>query len=415
MSTSAAAADLMKSLISSRTGIIRQVTVGKGVAQANLFLAEAVATNPIDGHNLNGGGCAPSRDHAVLTAIMEAVERYSASIEPTGSFCEPAGGRPHFLTTRRFSPFSAHQYDSPSFPFRRLEEDTLARWQPVRCLFTDNIWYAPMAWTQVPFIARNTQENLYCSNSSGLAANQSLESAIISALFEQIERDALLFHWYGRISPPILPIRVQEIMAPDIARAQLASGCKVIFLNITTDIGVPTVACVARTEVAGQLLTTIGAATRFTALEASQKAFCEAMSERARCLALVQSGAARPQSPNEICTFEVRPLYYMESPQSEEISFLLSGQEDPTPITSLNLPVRTLEHLLDRIRPKIGPLFWADLTSSDVESVGIRVVKVIAPNLIQLYADHRFPYLGAPRLDTPRLSGALNEQPHPFA
>src|SRR6185295_1330603 len=65
-----------------------------------------------------------------------------------------------------------------------------------------------------------------------------------------------------------------------------------------------------------------------------------------------------------------------------------------------------------------------DLTTPDVEDVGLKVVRVLIPGLQQLHGDHRYPYLGCPRLYRMRqalgISDALTREedlnpfPHPL-
>ena len=63
-----------------------------------------------------------------------------------------------------------------------------------------------------------------------------------------------------------------------------------------------------------------------------------------------------------------------------------------------------------------------DLTSPDVFQMGMRVVRVLIPELVSLHGDHRYPFLGSRRIyDVPKMlgfkkntEGMLNPYPHPF-
>ena len=68
--------------------------------------------------------------------------------------------------------------------------------------------------------------------------------------------------------------------------------------------------------------------------------------------------------------------------------------------------------------------YAVDVTSPDVESLGLRVVRVVAPELCALDVAHSARFLGCPRLYTaafeaglaPRVlePADLNDDPHPF-
>ena len=65
-------------------------------------------------------------------------------------------------------------------------------------------------------------------------------------------------------------------------------------------------------------------------------------------------------------------------------------------------------------------VYFKDLTTSDIEKTKIKVVKVIAPSLIDLNKSHIYPRLGAKRFfEVPKklnlkYSDCLSSMPHPF-
>ena len=65
-------------------------------------------------------------------------------------------------------------------------------------------------------------------------------------------------------------------------------------------------------------------------------------------------------------------------------------------------------------------VYFKELTTDDIKDTGIKVVKVIAPSLIDLNKSHIYPRLGAKRFfDVPKKLGLkysddLTTLPHPF-
>ena len=65
-------------------------------------------------------------------------------------------------------------------------------------------------------------------------------------------------------------------------------------------------------------------------------------------------------------------------------------------------------------------VYFKELTTDDIKDTGIKVVKVIAPSLIDLNKSHIYPRLGAKRFfEVPKKLGLeysdnLTAMPHPF-
>lgn len=65
-------------------------------------------------------------------------------------------------------------------------------------------------------------------------------------------------------------------------------------------------------------------------------------------------------------------------------------------------------------------VYYKELTTSDIKKTGIKVVKVIAPSLIDLNKSHIYPRLGAERFFLVpqklklKYSDKLTDLPHPF-
>ena len=65
-------------------------------------------------------------------------------------------------------------------------------------------------------------------------------------------------------------------------------------------------------------------------------------------------------------------------------------------------------------------VYYKELTTSDIKKTGIKVVKVIAPSLIDLNKSHLYPRLGATRFFLVpqklklKYNKVLTDMPHPF-
>jgi ribosomal protein S12 methylthiotransferase accessory factor len=87
-------------------------------------------------------------------------------------------------------------------------------------------------------------------------------------------------------------------------------------------------------------------------------------------------------------------------------------------------PTTDLRTTLDVIKPFVTDVVGIDVTTSDVDEVGFKVVRVVVPELQPMDINHRYRHLGGQRLyDVPWKLGllprhpderTLNAQPHPF-
>ena len=82
--------------------------------------------------------------------------------------------------------------------------------------------------------------------------------------------------------------------------------------------------------------------------------------------------------------------------------------------------VVSFNDLLKNLKSQNIDVYYKELTTDDIKKTGIKVVKVIAPSLIDLNKSHIYPRLGAERffLVPEKLklkhNKKLTEMPHPF-
>ncbi|WP_022940765.1 YcaO-like family protein [Psychromonas hadalis] len=160
-------------------------------------------------HQCMGKGVSHSQSQA--SALCEAIERYSAHFQGD----EPLFlSKPEQLTQRHYDfqqlvPYSESQYQqfsNENHPDSLLKQAALiyqheaVHWLPTWSLTFDEQVYVPLThcFANIPF-----DDDIYARwHSNGCAAGNTLEEAILQALFELIERDAIAIWWYNRILRP---------------------------------------------------------------------------------------------------------------------------------------------------------------------------------------------------------------------
>ncbi len=119
--------------------------------------------------------------HARVSAMMEALERYCA---------EYRGDRMEYATYEEIGPGRAVHPEDLFLP-RKLEQGEKVHWTPTWDILNDEEIYVPSNAVFHPYDSLGMTVPLFRSDSNGLASGNVMEEAILHALFEVIERDAL--------------------------------------------------------------------------------------------------------------------------------------------------------------------------------------------------------------------------------
>lgn len=103
----------------------------------------------------------------------------------------------------------------------------------------------PLDFVSLTMLKQNNQ--LEVPTSSGLACGRSREEAILSGLFEFIERDAFCFHWWTKTACPVVSDanKVDANLNKMIAEFENRGG-EISLLDATTDLEIPVYLTIAK-------------------------------------------------------------------------------------------------------------------------------------------------------------------------
>lgn len=202
----------------------------------------------------NGGkGVTPL--HAEAGALCEAVERYSGTYHGDearirASFHALGDEALHPDTFQLFHPrqfANRTEWNAAHAAFQHVpepfDEHGVLDWTPVwsmtnqchRLLPTASLYYG------APSPASIT------ASSNGCAAGSSVEDAILQALFEVIERDAVALWWYNRTRMPAVDLeRMNDPFVDELRSVYASLGREVWVLDLTSDLAVPAMAAISR-------------------------------------------------------------------------------------------------------------------------------------------------------------------------
>ena len=364
------------------------------------------------------GGKGSSEIQAKVSGLCEAIERYSGIY--TGD--EPSvRGRYVDLEPQAIHPnacmgFSEAQYQgrdawnasqprshchlvASPFP-ETLEID----WAPVWSLVTGELRYLPSAY--VYFGHPDFRGSQWCiPDSNGNAAGNTLEEAIVQGTMELVERDAVALWWYNRVSRRAVDLDSFGLPYLDAIQAHYAAmGRDLWVLDITSDLGISTLACVSRRQEGPTEDLLLGFGAHFDPRIALLRAITE-VNQFLPSVALQRpDGTTRYMFGDELaCQWWTQArleenLHLAPMPDLQPVK--LGDFEDPSD-EDLRADVETC---VDICRKHRLDMMVLDQTRADI---GLSVVKVVIPELCHFW--RRF---GKERLyQVPTQMGWLPERP----
>ena len=172
--------------------------------------------------------------HARVSAMMEAIERYSA---------EYRGDRMEYATYEEIGPGRAVHPEDLILP-RRLEQGEKVHWTAAWDIMNDEEVYVPSNAIYHPYDSLGMTMPLFRSDTNGLASGNIMEEAVLHALFEVIERDALSLADQNRDLGRRLIIE-KDCAAREVLDRFEENGIDVHLWLLDGNTGIPTVAAAA--------------------------------------------------------------------------------------------------------------------------------------------------------------------------
>jgi ribosomal protein S12 methylthiotransferase accessory factor len=372
-----------------------------------------------------GSGIGLGLEDATIPALAESIERYSTAIfyedQFTWSSSDSLHERvldldtiPKCSETERRDPHCLLSLPSKCDPIRWVKGLSLHDGEPI--LVPVVMVYSYAGW-------RSTQERFWLPISTGCAAHRSYQNAVLSALCEVIERDAISVVWLQQLPlPRIVVDEVGPLTAPYWALFERASSdIEYHFFDATSDAGVPTVYGVQISRHHPHARTIVACATALTFDEAIAKVMKDFatlkrafVSKRAvpldtRTFTGLLDGATYMASPERAAAFD----FLLNSVRSVSLRYLSSQRQ----------PLKSLSEILNHLKALKMQAIAVDLTTDEAIRSGLRVVRVLIPELQPLSLHTAAQFLAHSRLYTaPGRMGyvakdepSLNKWPQPFA
>lgn len=373
---------------------------------------------------MGGAGADPAPEMAWLRAVMEGAERYANMAYREEDFLVAAADDlDDALDLDTLPRCSEREYANPKCPYRPPSKKERIRWTKAYSLTRKKESFVPSVMAHL-FLKPAASESFWQEISTGCAAHYSLESALVSAICEVIERDAIAMTWLARLSLP--QIILEDPLPPEVAENMdfLRKGrVKQYFYDATTDLGIPTVYSIQLLDGHPSVAQYVNCAVSFNAAEACAKTIREAAPARA----VLGHVTGVPEDTEDFRSL-YDGAYHLGKPSfRHEFDFLLNT---PRRTTLQNMQIAApsddrgrLKYLVDRLSEKSMEVFAIDLTTDELRELGVWVVRVVIPQLMPMSSVQRGRFLGHPRLYSYPLSAGygrlsendINPTPQPFA
>ena len=321
------------------------------------------------------GGKGITKDHAKASAMMEGFERYSAErqdidetiiaslseIEEFGEYIDPKS------------------LNLPKEFEKKDISDLSLEWSKSIDLISNREYYIPTNAIYHPYISKDDSQNLFKSNTNGLASGNILEEAILHGIFEVIERDAWsIFELTHKNYAQIDISSIENEIIIDIIEKFESEGIKIKLMDFTADIKIPTIAASADdtiTKDAGLL--TLGMGTHLDPEVAILRALTEVAQSRATQINGAREDTVRADFAREAGYERMKRInkFYF---RDEEEQIKLSDIENK----STSSITRDIEIVKDElVSNDIQKILYSNLTRPELD---VSVVRVVIPEM-ELY------------------------------
>ncbi|MCO8245021.1 YcaO-like family protein [Haladaptatus sp. AB643] len=335
-------------------------------------------------------GVSADWDEALMKALGEGMERYCAGIYREEEF---AVARPSELGNA----VSPAEFVCPTGWEDPSDEEI--EWVSGRNLTTGDLVHLPAEFVHFPPPSMRFKPSI----TTGLGLGNSTVEALLSGIYEVIERDATMLAWYSTFEP--LGLAVEDEGFEALVKRARAEELEVTTLLVTQDIDVPVVAVAVHREGEWPKFA-VGSGANLDPDAAARSALAEALQNWTELKLMGKEDAANEDG--SIGRYAVFPDAARE--------FVAPETTIPSSSVGSTVPegVEELETVVSLARDAFQ-VYGARLTTRDVASLGFEGARVLVPDAQPLFTEDAF--FGERARTVPDELGfepRLDREPHPY-
>lgn len=371
------------------------------------------------------GGFSFNKKVALVRVLGEAIERYCLDAHnPKPVYVGSIKNIPSFyLNPLSLTVFSQNQYKRASFKKFKIDKDTKFSWIKGVSLTSNTSLLVP---DQLVVMNNQNYDEKWILNpiSTGAASGLDLDSALYRGVCEIVERDAFLISYLNKLpSPKIDLLSIKNEKIKQVLRIFNNYKLELIVLDITTDLAIPAYAAITLDKTGLGPAVSVGLKAGFEVEQTIMGAIEESLMTRSWIRDKFIYNDPKYKRKNEISDLTDRAHFWFPLNSIKYLDFWLKSNKVKN-IKKMKLPGDKLNSVVQLLKQKNMEIVYVDISNNKLKKYGIKVVKVIIPQLQPLYLDERYPYLGGTRLyEVPIKMGflkiakqenELNKIPHPF-
>ena len=398
-------------VFSDKFGIVNAMLERHELDHYNLYMYQCLSANTTELFNSSrevssgGLGVSENKKIAMTSCLAEALERYCISYIPACEIVKkPKKELKQNETFDDFATYSFEQYENFSL-FLNPYTDTI-EWTKIYSIYDRKKYkYWPASLIYLPF---DLNKPVAETTSTGMAAGFDIDNCIESGLLELIERDALMINFMQRLNPPEIDIETIKGINQELI-SKIKEEYNIKIYKLYSDIDVPIYLAIIFKLHKKKYHYGIGACASLDSDYAINKALKECLFTYFYSLNIMD---VRQSDSKKIKTLYEHFLYY----QGDNFKSLLFDSKK----IKYKKKLVTFKEVLNSLDENGIEVYYKELTTDDIVNTNIKVVKVVAPTLIDLNKSHIYPRLGAKRFfEVPKKLGlkynnTLTNMPHPF-
>ncbi|RLM57447.1 bacteriocin biosynthesis protein SagD [Halobellus sp. Atlit-31R] len=377
-----------------RTGIVTQVGERESFP-VPYYLAQTADTEGFSDARAAelAAGVDPDWDVAFMKALGEALERYCAGVYRGAEFTTA----PERTRARPVSPSRFVRPDDSADP----DPETPIPWVPGVDLRTDESVSLPAEFVHYP----PPTEQYKPAITTGLGLGNSGVEALLSGLYEVVERDATMLAWYSTFEP--LELTVSDPDYDELCKRARAEDLSVTALLATQDVDVPVVAAAVHRDGEWPRFA-LGSGASLDPTDAARSALAEALQNWMELRAMgPERAAAENGAIGEYAAFPDAARSFVDADAS-----VPAERVGPETVPS---GTAALSEAVDRLADAGLDAYAARTTTSDVAALGFEAVRVLVPEAQPLFQGD--PFFGERARSVPFDLGfdpRLDRSYHPF-
>jgi len=372
------------------------------------------------------GGRSLDSEKAIVSAILEGLERYSLSIYKEENLMWDCYNNLTLIGHQVLDPCSLVSYEKNSSKHdMEILRNKEMHWTKCWSIKSEKEILIPAQLVYLPYKFSKSEPVLRDPSTTGAAARPTSGGSILRGLLEVIERDATTINHYRKLpcKELILDKYDEEINSLLNNLKQYGLICKLY--DYSLDLQVPVVVCKILDKTGIGPTCTVGAKASFNLYDAAKGAILEAGCLRVGIRGIMDEARLRAlplmNDYTKLYTANDRSFLWSQPEMESKLNY-----QDQEEIYSNRykdwdgITEEKVSKLIQEVLYRGNDIIIKDVTTSDVNSLGVKVTKVIIPGLQPMHLHEKDKCFTKRILEYGNNNDSLfniqdlNQIPHPF-